>query len=167
MANNYVSGSFAFRCTVTERDLIVEAVAASHDLAVDLTSDPPSAALLAAFPPLDHAAPWSGFCDAFADPEFPNVGADFDSADDPDEPGCCRAYFARMDNFDPEAIAMLIQRCCPTTLAEGPIGFEWAETCSKPRIGEFGGGWCAIFADRIEFEITGHMLALALAEQSD
>lgn len=41
-------------------------------------------------------------------------------------------------------------------------GFEWAATCSKPRIGEFGGGWCAVFADRIEIETTGEALSQAL-----
>ena len=74
---------------------------------------------------------------------------------------------ASMDDFDAAAIAVVIQRCCPETLAKGPIGFEWAMTCSKPRIGEFGGGWCAIFADRIEIDATNEALSRALAANND
>jgi len=118
--------------------------------------------LLAAFPPSNAADPWSGFRDAFDDPEFPGIGADFESGACPDQPGLCVICFASMSDFDPAAIAMLIQRCCPKTLKIAPIGFEWAMTCSKPHLDEFGGGWCAIFADRIEMETTGAALSCAL-----
>ena len=67
-----------------------------------------------------------------------------------------------MTDFDPENVAMLIQRCCAETLAKAPIGFEWATVCSRPRIGEFGGGWCAVFTDRIELESTSEPLSRAL-----
>lgn len=162
MADTWIQGSFAFRCTLAERALVQEAVFAGHDICAALDTDPPSPALLAVFPPTDAADPWSGFRDALPDPEFPTIGGDFAARDDPDDPSSCIATFASMDDFDPAAIATVIQRCCAETLAKGPIGFEWAVTCSKPRIGEFGGGWCAIFLDRIELESTGEALARAL-----
>jgi len=163
MADYWTQGSFAFRCTAAERALIEEAVNASRDLCAGIEPDPPSAALLAAFPPTDPAAPLSGFRSAFGDYDYPHVGGDFAAADDRDDADHCIATFASMDDFEPAVIAMLIQRCCPETLAKGPVGFEWAMVCSKPRIDEFGGGWCAIFADRIEMETTAEVLERALS----
>jgi len=163
MADNWTQGSFAFRCTRTERALIQEAVNGGHDICAARDPDPPSSALLAAFPPTDGDEPWSGFCDAFDDPDFPCLSGDFAAVDDPDDLTLCLATFASMDDFDPSAIATVIQRCCPETLAKAPIGFEWATVCSRPRVGEFGGGWCAIFADRIELESTDEALGCALA----
>lgn len=77
MADMWIQGSFAFRCTPAERALIEEAVNAGHDLCAGVDGEPPGPELLAAFPPTDLADPWSGFRDAFADPDFPTVGADF------------------------------------------------------------------------------------------
>ncbi|HMO74389.1 MAG TPA: hypothetical protein PKD99_01835 [Sphingopyxis sp.] len=163
MADHWTQGSFAFRCVAAERALIEEAVNASRDLCAGVDPDPPSAAILSAFPPTDSADPWSGFRAAFGDYDHPHVGGDFAAVDDPDDAEACLVTFASMDDFEPDALAMLIQRCCPATLAEGPIGFEWAAIFSKPRIDQFGGGWCAIFADRIELESTGAALDRALS----
>ncbi|MGV7120434.1 hypothetical protein [Sphingopyxis sp. 550A] len=162
MADMWTQGSFAIRCSAAEAALLTEAINAAHDICAALDRDPPGADLLAAFPPSDPGDPWSGFIQAFPDPVFPCVGGDFWSEALPDEPGYCAVSFASMDDFDPAAVAMLIQRCCVETLRAGPVGFEWAATCSKPRIGEFGGGWCAVFADRIEIETTGEALSQAL-----
>ncbi|MBB6125403.1 hypothetical protein [Sphingobium subterraneum] len=162
MADTWIQGSFAFRCSAAEAALLVQAVDAAHDMCAALGNEPPGPDLLAVFPPTDPGDLWSGFRAAFADPEFPCVGADFSSAGLPDEPENCVICFSSMDDFDPGAIAMLIQRCCQQTLRIAPVGFEWAMTCSKPRIGEIGGGWCAVFADRIAFESTGEALSRAL-----
>jgi hypothetical protein len=162
MADIWIQGSFVFSCTAGECALIEEAANAGYALANDDEPDPPSAALLAAFPPQDVNSPWSGFREAFNDPDFPTIGADFIAERCPDDPLSRIVYFASMDDFNAAAIATVMQRCCAETLAKEPIGFEWAVTCSKPRAGEFGGGWCAIFADRIEIETTSEALARAL-----
>lgn len=162
MADTYIQGSFAFRCTDAERALIGEAAQAASGLSSDLAHDLPSAAFRTAFPPTRADDAWSGFLDIFPDPDFPALGADFAGESCPGEPGRSIVSFASMSDFQPEAVAMLVQRCCPHTLGLSPIGFEWAVSCSKPRIDEFGGGWCAIFADRIEIEATGTALARAL-----
>lgn len=39
-----------------------------------------------------------------------------------------------------------------------PIGFTWADTCSKPRIDEFGGGAVLISRDRVQIETTHDLL---------
>lgn len=162
MADTWIQGSFAFRCSAAEASLLAQAVDAAHDICAALETEPPGPDLLAVFPPTNLRDPWSGFRNAFADPEFSCVGADFASVALPDDPGNCVIHFSSMDDFDPGAIAMLIQRCCQQTLRMAPVGFEWAMTCSKPRIGEIGGGWCAVFADRIAFESTGEALSRAL-----
>lgn len=167
MADNWRQGSFAFRCTASECALIEELINAGFALMNDDEADPPSAALLAAFPSDDANTPWSAVREAFADPEFPAIGADFLSETFPADPQARIVYFASMDDFDAYAVALLIQRCCPETLAKGSIGFEWASVCSRPRIGEFGGGWCAVFADRIEIEATYEPLSRALASDCD
>jgi len=163
MADNWTQGSFAFRCTAAECALLWEAQAAGHALADGDDPDSPSAALLAAFPTDDESDPWSGFCKAFADPDFPSVGADFAFEVCADDLMARIACFSSMVDFAPYGIALLIQRCCAGTLAKGPIGFEWAAVCSKPRIGEFGGGWCAVFVNRIELETTAEVLDRALS----
>lgn len=162
MANNWTQGSFVFRCAAAECALIEEAANAGYALANDDAPESPSAALLAAFPPEDGNDAWSGFRAAFDNPDFPTIGADFLAEHCLDDADARLVCFASMDDFDPAAIATVIQRCWPETLAKAPIGFEWAAVCSRPRIGEFGGGWCVIFADRIEIESTGEALANAL-----
>jgi hypothetical protein len=57
----------------------------------------------------------------FADPDFPAIGADMIAepvADDPDMRIVC---LVSMTDFDPENVAILIQRCCAHALAKGPI----------------------------------------------
>jgi hypothetical protein len=46
------------------------------------------------------------------------------------------------------------------------IGFQWADTCSKPRLDEFGGGAVYISADDVEFMSTGRWLYEQFAEAS-
>jgi hypothetical protein len=167
MADHWRQGSFAFRCTASECALIEELINAGYALANGDEPDPPSAALLTAFPSDDANAPWNAVREAFADPEFPAIGADFLAETCPDDARARIVIFASMYDFDAYAVALLIQRCCPETLAKGPIGFEWASVCSRPRIGEFGGGWCAVFADRIEIEATYEPLSRVLAGDSD
>ena len=155
MADMFTQASFAFACTPAERALLKEAFRASGDLNFGVEPDPPSGELLALFPPITPDEPWSGFCEAFPDPDYPSLGAVIRD-DGPrvarDDDALVSAWVHGTTDFQPAAVAEIVRRCCPATLARGAIGFEWAMTCSKPRVGEFGGGWCAIFADGIEIE---------------
>jgi len=162
MADCYVQGSFAFTCSHAEMALIEEAFQASYDLGDGDIPTEPSPEFLEAFPPASSGDPWSGFLAIFPDPDFPNFGVDFEGGNTLDQPGVSTVIFSSMTDFQPDALAALIQRCCQATLRQAPIGFEWACSCSRARIGEFGGGACAVFPDRIVFHTTAQMLNRAL-----
>lgn len=163
MADMFLKCCFAFSCTSTEMALLEEAFEASYNSTCAGNGDrpAPSAAFLTVFPPEDADDPWSGFASLFSDRDYPSLGADLTGSNRAGSQ-TVEAVISSDTSFDPEAVAKLIQRCCPTTLTAGPIGFEWCMSCSRQRIGEFGGGWCAIFTDRIEIETTGEALSIAL-----
>lgn len=107
--------------------------------------------------------PFNGLLEIFDDPRFPQFGAELRvTGADP----CMVSIYGDSD-FQPDAIAALIQRCCPQTLSEAPIGFTWSYGSSRPRPEDTGGGWCAIFADRIEFGETAEGLSKALQPAAD
>lgn len=140
-----------------------EAFQASYDIESGNSPVEPSPEFLAAFPAVSAGDPWSGFLAIFPDPDFPSFGVEFEGGNSLERPEVSTVCFYSTTDFQPDAVAALIQHCCQETLRQAPIGFEWACSCSKPRIGEFGGGWCAIFADRIEIETTGEALSRAIA----
>lgn len=162
MADSYVQGSFAFTCTHAEMALIEEAFQASYDLESGGTPTEPTPEFLAAFPPVTPDDPWSGFLSIFDDPDFPSFGVEFEGGNTLDQPGVSMGSFWSMTDFQPAALGEMIRHCCQATLLQAPIGFEWSFSCSKPRRGEFSGGWCAVFADRIEIETTGEALSRAI-----
>lgn len=163
MADIYIQGSFAFICHVEEAETLGQAWYAVMSLRDDVEPDTPSAALTTLFPPLDEGDPWSGLLTIFDNPDFPDFGADLQIDVDRDNRDMRIVVICGMTDFQPAPIAKLIQRCCAQSLAQAPIGFEWAEVCSRPRVGHFRGGWCAIFPDRLEFESTLHALSAALS----
>jgi hypothetical protein len=166
MADMYVQASLAFRCAQNEWALIDEANRASASLMRAHDCKGPSTAFLRAFPPSKAHDLWSGYRDIFADGDYPDLGADIigrpllDAVGKWD--GGWEIAIMGMAGFQPDAIAQLIYVCCKASLAAEPVGFEWAFSCSKPRLGEFGGGWCAIFPDRIEMKSTSQALEAAL-----
>lgn len=163
MADTYVQGCFAFSCSPAEMALLEEAFQASYDLGEGYNPDTvnPSPEFLALFPPSEGDR-WAGFRDIFSDRDSPSFGAVLTGSNLAD-PLMVAAVVTSEIALDPEAIAKLIQRCCSATLLIGPIGFEWSVTSSRMRVGEFGGGWCAISHDRIEIETTGQALAASLS----
>lgn len=60
-----------------------------------------------------------------------------------------RYWFHADESGDPEQLALLIHHLI-TTFDLPPFGFQWAHTCSKPRIDEFGGG--AVWITKKGFE---------------
>ncbi|MET3436024.1 hypothetical protein [Sphingomonas sp. 1185] len=161
MAETHIQASFAFTCSHTEMALLEEAFLAADNLVGDFDSDPPSQEFLAAFPPSADDI-WAGFRRLFADPGFPCLGAEISGGNSTEHPDRNDVYVSGMTDSAPNAVACLIQRCCPSTLSQSPIGFEYCWNCSKPRPGEFGGGWCVIPADRIDSGTTGEALSAAL-----
>ncbi|MAM11782.1 MAG: hypothetical protein CML23_15250 [Rhizobiaceae bacterium] len=159
MADHHVQGSFAFTCTAAESALIEEAWQHAADLLGDFTPGEPSAAFLAAFMPTDLANPFNGLLAIFDDPAFPDFGAEIQIEGGAD---CVVSIYGTTD-FQPGPIAELIRHCCRESLKARPIGFDWSYACSRPRRDSFGGGWCAIFADHVEFETTQEQLPRRLA----
>ena len=158
MADHYVQGSFAFTCTARESALIEEAWQHASDLLADLAPGEPSAEFLAAFMPTDLANPFNGLLEIFDDPDFPDFGAEIEIAG---AAQCIVAIYGTTD-FQPGPIAELIRRCYQESLEVAPVGFVWCYGCSRPRRDSFGGGWCAIFADHVEFASTQEELARRL-----
>ncbi|WP_240339341.1 hypothetical protein [Novosphingobium sp. BW1] len=166
MADSYVQGSFSFNCTHAELALIEEAFEASYAFMAEDTPSDPSPEFLAVFPPVKPDDPWSGFLAIFPDPDFPDFGVEFEAGNACDHPEVSTVILYSTTDFQPDALAQLIRHCCQDTLRQAPIGFEWACTCSRPKLGEFGGGACAISAGGIAFKTTGAMLSDMLSQKS-
>ena len=67
-------------------------------------------------------------------------------------------WFHSDPNIDLEEAATTIQRFLKECRPEGSCGFSWAETCSKPRLDEFGGGACYVTAKQVWWHNTGDWL---------
>lgn len=160
MADVFVQSCFAFDCTEAEFLTLRECFDVAVTLGTEDEPDAPSTRFLSLFPP-EGNDPWASFLALFDDPVFPQFGAELSgSMEDSGE-----AFMATVSAdlcFEPMAVARLLQRCCQMSLAKSPIGFEWSVTCSRQRIDEFGGGWCAVFSDRIECTSTSEALSRVL-----
>ena len=73
------------------------------------------------------------------------------------------AYFMSEESGNVELAIDVVQQFLSHFRPTAAIGFEWANTCSKPRPGEFGGGACLITTTETKFINTG----LWLAEQME
>ena len=145
MADYYTNASFQFDCTMAEAECLNAALAldAEENFAI-----PPI--LIPFFADRKDAAR-KIFQDKYED--WFSFGLEDFNYDD-------GKFWMSATNLNIEAIALLIQTLAPSAL---PVGFEWSNDCSKHRLDGFGGGWCAIFPDRIEIENTGEALAAALS----
>ncbi|MDJ0277685.1 hypothetical protein QLH51_12845 [Sphingomonas sp. 2R-10] len=161
MAETWIQASFAFTCSNAEMALLEEAFLAAANLADDFEPDPPSPEFFVIFPP-DGDDAWSGLRRIFTDPDFPSLGAGIEGGNSIEHPDRSVVHVFGTTDFQPNAIASLTQRCCRASLEQAPIGFEYSWSCSKPRVGEFGGGWCVVHPDHLDSGTTGEALAAAL-----
>ncbi|MBB3357037.1 MULTISPECIES: hypothetical protein [unclassified Novosphingobium] len=162
MADHFVQGAFAFICSTSEAALIEEAWQLAADLMGDFETSPVSDELLEVFPPTIEGKPLSGFTSIFDDANFPDFGADIRVQNSAEDTQVCTVSIFGTTDFQPWPIAGLIQRCCPASLAKTPVGFDWSYSCTRPYLDSFGGGWCAVFPDRIEIETTKEAVPRAL-----
>lgn len=162
MAEHYLQANVRFRCSNSEMALLEEIFQAASDLMGGFDPGAPSAEILKLFPAEAADDPWSGLRAIFCDAGFPDFGAELVGGNSLDVPHITIATIYGMHCFQTEPVAAAIQRCCRETLERRPIGFEWSTNCSRPH-GDFGGGWCAIFKDRIELTTTREALSYALA----
>jgi hypothetical protein len=59
-------------------------------------------------------------------------------------------WFHSEDGGNIDSVCMFIQYLLKKNDMKNAVGFEYALTCSKPRIDAFGGGACMITADKID-----------------
>lgn len=163
MVEFYTQASVAFTACAFEATLLEEAFLAAQDWDHEGVTFNPSARRSALFPPARPGEPWSGLQAIFHDPDAPTFGAKIAVEAVEDNSRLRRVALYSLTNFEVGAIAELIRVCCRASLMARPIGFEFALTCSKPRVGEIGGGWCVIRASRVETGSTREALAAALA----
>lgn len=57
--------------------------------------------------------------------------------------------------FNPEALAAAVCEFQRRFRAAAPWSFEWAETCSRPCLNEFGGGACVCYRGKAHWLNTG------------
>lgn len=138
MADYHTQGSFAFTCNHAEMALIEEAFQASCDLQDRNGQSAPSPEFIAAFPPVTPDAPWSGFLAIFPDPDFPNFGVEFEGGNTLDRPEVSTVHLYSTTDFQPDALAHLIQHCCqcrPRSASSGPVAAHVPGSANFPAVG--------------------------------
>lgn len=76
--------------------------------------------------------------------------------------------FMAEESGDTEDLSNLIYRFMKETDSKTVFGFAWSETCSKMRVGEFGGGFAVISAaDGIVIRNVHELMFQELEKQSD
>jgi hypothetical protein len=62
------------------------------------------------------------------------------------------------EGCEPETLALFVQEFLRRFRPLGSFRFSWSATCSKPRVGAFGGGAGFVTAEQIEYFATGAWL---------
>jgi len=153
MADYYTQTSFAVHVDAREADILPEI-----DEVIDLIRDgfettgeaiaawqACSERFRALFPADDTEAPFARFTALFNDETYPCHGAEFITEPDPGR-GDGIILYVSGDGVDPFALARLLQKTLPSAL---PFRFGWAETCSRMRVDDFGGGFIEVTAERL------------------
>ena len=86
-------------------------------------------------------------------------GLDLDHAEAEDD----TVWIASEEGTDLEFLADVLQDYLQNNDPEGSVGFTWAETCSKLRVDEFGGGAVFITAEDQVWLSTSHWLEILTA----
>ena len=105
-----------------------------------------------------HKADWIG-CRAYRDlpgcepDDAENVGFEYEfSGDDKDEDWGRYVWLYAEEWADLERVAHLVQKFLEQFRPEGCWSLSWATTCSKPRVGEFGGGALFVTAEDVTWQ---------------
>ena len=72
-------------------------------------------------------------------------------------------YISADEYGNPNDVGEILRHVVPDAL---PFGFEWALTCSKPRVDEFGGGVTLVTQDGVRSVGTLEMLDKMLSEET-
>lgn len=64
-------------------------------------------------------------------------------------------WFWATESFDPYALGRLIQEAAPSVL---PFSWTFAQTCSKPRLDAYSGGYVRVTESQVEVVTAGDLL---------
>ena len=168
MADNYVQAAFAVTMTAAEAKLVaaceeaIDILDAARDdqdeIALGLAFGKLGPDFAAAFPRQPHN-PFRSFAAIFDDPDFICLGAEI-FIGEPEENGLVTVS-CYGSHINPDNVAALFFHCAKSAL---PFGFEYAWTCDKFRLSEFGGGAVFITTEGLQHFNTNRMLDEALAK---
>lgn len=68
------------------------------------------------------------------------------------------------ESFNPEALGAFLTTFMARFNREGHMSITWADTCTKPRIGEFGGGIIVVTKDGYAIEHTSSLTQYVLGQ---
>lgn len=164
MANHYIKASFTLNVTQDEAEVlrrVEDALAIVENRDLDRAAQEHGYQALgegfAACFPATEADVFASFLEIFSDSDHPHPG--FSLVIDPPNPkGECTVWI-HGEQIDVEAAANLIQIMARSAL---PFGFEYSFDCDRLRVGEFGGGFVAIFDDHIEYGTSAQGLERTL-----
>jgi len=87
------------------------------------------------------------------DPDCDSLGFGYNFDDDHDDGSWGRHLWLYAEEYgSPDNVAWLVQKFLKTFRSDQCWWLTWASTCSKPRIGEFGGGAIFVTADEIKWQ---------------
>ena len=167
MADNYVQAAFAVTMTAAEAKLVaacgeaIDILDAARDVqgetALEIAFGKLGPDFAAAFP-AQAGNTFGSFAAIFDNPAFICLGADIFIGEAQENGLVTVSCYG--SHINPDNIAALLFHCAKSAL---PFGFEYAWTCDKFRISEFGGGAVLITAEGLQHFNTNRMLDEALA----
>jgi hypothetical protein len=95
----------------------------------------------------DPHGEYAALMDAMSDTEYP----DFSTGFEPAENGTPGLWIYGDQSGTPEDAATFVQAFLAKFRPDKAVGFEFANTCSKPRLDAFGGGAAFVTAEGAEF----------------
>ena len=98
------------------------------------------------------------------DDDFNPTGADFSRITLADG---INVHISADENGNPDAVVDILKSALVKFDLDKAIAFSWADTCSKARLDEFGGGAVAFTRDRIKWMNTYDWMAAAIEEISE
>lgn len=157
MADNYVQFSFAIPLDTPEKEAWAREAVAFLDDANELPTLERLAALHAGEPADTHV-----FDELLPDEFLDSESLGFNVAVDDDG-----IWMYSEDSGTPDNTIPLIQAYLLKFDPTGAVAFEWADTCSRPRLDEFGGGAAFVTATSVEYMNTGTWVSRKLNEHKE
>jgi len=96
---------------------------------------------------VEHGIEWGEDVDIEDFPQF-----DFNLGNNEEGSGIC--WLTCEEHFNADHVVMVVQAFIRKFRPEMIFKMTYSETCSKPRVGEFGGGWVVVSRDEVAYGNT-------------